>query len=85
MSVIISNREEPPSMPIERESVQDFWKSVQDFWKSVQDFWKSVQDFWKSGEGGEYFYLAFVRERNLKVDEIRDGKTKSKSRRENQA
>jgi hypothetical protein len=46
---------------------------------------KIVQDFLKNGEGGEYFSPVFVRECDLKTDEIRDRKTERESQRENQA
>jgi hypothetical protein len=46
---------------------------------------KNVQDFLKNGEGGEYFRPVFVRECDLKTDEIRDRKTERESQRENQA
>ena len=42
-------------------------------------------DFLKNGEGGEYFRPVFVRECDLKTDEIRDRKTEFESQRENQA
>jgi hypothetical protein len=46
---------------------------------------KNVQGFLKNGEGGEYFRTVFVRECDLKTDEIRDRKTERESQRENQA